>query len=483
VLSRVWALLPLLLASPAGHASERVVVIFALADARATVAPCGCTTDPLGGLDRLVTLVEQEKRPHLLVVAGPLEAPAEERQGAQAPEAAAKAKLLEHVLYDRLHAARAGTHQVGGVRIAVATPGAAERPARPPAVDLTVAAFDLARSEVRRIARAAPGIDLAVVGRQVGLGEPAPEVVGASTLVVPADQLQKVVRIEVHLRPGAPAPIAYAGGPGELDKLDGRIASLAEQLAAWQRDPQADRGFVAARQAELATLRRERVESAAHGGVSAPPTGSWLAAALIPVRQKLASDPQVRGELKALAHTIGEGNRARDCAKPRPTAVEPHYVGMASCGQGGCHPRAVAFWKQTVHAHAWRSLIDDGRAFSLECFRCHVTGAGEPERGGATPCRPEPLVDVQCEVCHGPASTHVAQDGTEEPPSLHKRPPDGFCAERCHTPEHSDTFRLDAYLRDIVGEGHAGKRRAQLGPGPTGHELRQAGLRRAGRVP
>jgi hypothetical protein len=36
-------------------------------------------------------------------------------------------------------------------------------------------------------------------------------------------------------------------------------------------------------------------------------------------------------------------------------------------------------------------------------------------------------------------------------------------------------------LRDILGKGHGEKARAQLGNGPTGHELRQKALAAAGR--
>ena len=86
------------------------------------------------------------------------------------------------------------------------------------------------------------------------------------------------------------------------------------------------------------------------------------------------------------------------------------------------------------------------------------------------------LVDVQCEVCHGPASKHVAEAGLEDPKSLTLKPADRFCADNCHTKEHSDTFQLQAYLRDVVGKGHGEKLRASLGDGPTGHELRTKAL-------
>ena len=61
------------------------------------------------------------------------------------------------------------------------------------------------------------------------------------------------------------------------------------------------------------------------------------------------------------------------------------------------------------------------------------------------------------------------------------RPAERFCADNCHTKEHSDTFARVPYLRDILGKGHGEKARAALGDGVTGHELRQKALAAAGR--
>jgi hypothetical protein len=65
------------------------------------------------------------------------------------------------------------------------------------------------------------------------------------------------------------------------------------------------------------------------------------------------------------------------------------------------------------------------------------------------------------------------------PETIVRAAPIDVCLE-CHTPEHSDTFDYGAYLRDILGEGHGAPERAKLGAGPTGHELRAAGLEKAG---
>ncbi len=101
--------------------------------------------------------------------------------------------------------------------------------------------------------------------------------------------------------------------------------------------------------------------------------------------------------------------------------------------------------------------------------------------GGSSLGHNDTLRDVQCEVCHGPGSIHVAKGGNEKPLALDAKPSTDLCASQCHTHEHSDTFQYEAYLRDITGKGHAEKLRAKLGDGPTGHALRSAALDKAGR--
>src|SRR5215471_3206469 len=107
---------------------ERIVVIWAAAEVKGTVAPCGCTTDPLGGLDKISSIVAGEKRPHMLVAAGPLAA--EEKT----PETQAKSTLVARTL-EGLGLAGEGIHDVGGVKIAVVR-GVAQRPA---GADLAIA--------------------------------------------------------------------------------------------------------------------------------------------------------------------------------------------------------------------------------------------------------------------------------------------------------------------------------------------------------
>lgn len=98
--------------------------------------------------------------------------------------------------------------------------------------------------------------------------------------------------------------------------------------------------------------------------------------------------------------------------------------------------------------------------------------------GGCSLGHTDHLRNVQCEVCHGPGSIHVAEKGLEDPPAVHTETHASTCTS-CHTEQHSDTFQYQAYLRDIIGPGHGAAARANLGAGPTGHELRNAALARA----
>ena len=143
----------------------------------------------------------------------------------------------------------------------------------------------------------------------------------------------------------------------------------------------------------------------------------------------------------------------------------------------GCHKTAAAFWKKTVHASAWKTLVDGGKQNDYKCVGCHVTGYGEV--GGSSLGHTDRLRNVQCETCHGPGSTHVAGGGNwKSRPRSTAQTPASTCTA-CHTEQHSDTFQYEAYLRDIIGAGHGASARKKLGDGPTGHALRTAALARA----
>jgi hypothetical protein len=189
------------------------------------------------------------------------------------------------------------------------------------------------------------------------------------------------------------------------------------------------------------------------------------------LRRSLPRDAGVAAEMRRLDAKIAANNLKSASPPPAPEPGRAHFVGDGKCA--GCHKPAMAFWKTTVHASAWKTLVEGGKQNDYKCVSCHVTGYGEV--GGSSLGHTNKLRNVQCETCHGPGSVHVAEEGLEEPIAVRTITPSSTCTA-CHSEQHSDTFQYEAYLRDILGKGHGAKAREKLGKGPTGHELRSAAL-------
>ena len=343
---------------------------------------------------------------------------------------------------------------------------------------VVVALAQLARPAARKLAREAPGIDFLLVGQDApDQPPPGAEAVGTTFLVTPANRGQVLARLDLHVD-AAPGPLTDAIGPdraaAEGKKLEERIAQLTKDLAGWEKDPSAEKAFVERNRADLETMKKDR-QALAASPLRAPSAGSWFVLRQVAIKKGLACDPAVVARKQKLDEAVGAANRAaaKDEKPPAPAPGRPTYAGIDDCAD--CHKEAVAFWKKTPHAKAWKTLTAVGKQWNRDCIGCHLTGWAEP--GGATLADNEKLREVQCEVCHGPGSLHV--DAPKKEP-LARAPAPEFCASRCHTKEHSDTFVLDAYLRDVTGPGHGAALRAKLGKGPTGHELRSAALAKAG---
>jgi hypothetical protein len=71
-----------------------------------------------------------------------------------------------------------------------------------------------------------------------------------------------------------------------------------------------------------------------------------------------------------------------------------HYVGEKKCKI--CHSKEFKSWETTPHANAWDTLSAEEQK-NPECIQCHITGMTEDTTM---------LVNVGCEVCHGPGSDY-----------------------------------------------------------------------------
>jgi hypothetical protein len=327
-----------------------------------------------------------------------------------------------------------------------------------------------------------------------GLGATAPEPdevepeatkVENTWLVIPGNRGQVVSRIDVTLRDakGAPGPLVDAVGAGaakaKIATIDKQITLADVDLAKMKADKDADPAFVTQKQAERDQLAKER--AALEGApLVVPAKGSYFTLEQIRINKPLACDQKVQSEVTTFYAAAGQANvkAAAGQKVPPPAKNQAGYVGTEACSD--CHSDAVDFWKTTRHAGAWKTLVDRGQEFDYDCIGCHVTGWDKP--GGSNLANNDTLRDVQCETCHGPGSIHVAKGGEERPPAVVRMPDDKMCATQCHTKEHSDTFALEPYLRDVTGPGHGASLREKLGDGPTGSELRKAGLAKAGKL-
>jgi hypothetical protein len=515
--------------------------VFAVAEMRGQIGPCGCTSDPLGDISRTTQLVAEARSagPVLFVDAGSLlysKAPIPPHLEIQEE---LKANLLAETYRTALRVDALGIGPadlpeepkgIDHLRLPRLVSNVAEIPAAPPKlVDLggakagvfgviadgavpgvklgdPVAAGKQAVARLRsqgaqvvigliqarnkkdaaKLVREIGGIDLAVAGLGLEAPEPdrieiEPQHVGDGWLVVPANRGQVVARLDVTLR--GPGPLADAVGrrsaAAKLTALDQRLAALDADLAAFARDKTADPAFVARKKQERTQLDVDRDRLRARP-LAVPAHGSYFTLDQIRIGKTLACNTSVQDAVSKFYLATGEANvkAAAGIAVTPPPKGQAAYTGAEACAD--CHSEAVTSWSKTMHAKAWKTLEDRGQQFDFDCIGCHVTGWDKP--GGSNLGHNTTLRDVQCETCHGPGSIHVAKGGLEQPAAIRRAPAADLCASQCHTKEHSDTFQLEPYLRDVLGPGHGEARREQLGDGPTGAQLRKAALDKAGRA-
>lgn len=515
--------------SRAASPGERRAVLFYTAETHGTLEPCGCTSDPLGDFARVTALVRAaagHNRSALFVDAGSLGYPAvatsEKNQpgnqlraeflareieklpfggsalgdsdlahgpGGVAPKRLA-ANLAQAPFIEPSRIATVGSIKIGVLGVAdpelakkagfsAQEPTAAAQQEvtrlRASGAEVIVLLAPLERQLARNLARAT-GADFVIVGKNVGQGMARAERVGTAHLVAPAEELQRVGRLEIVLRGKASRsteePLVDAGGAAQTQErraeLDGILDRLEADIARWQKEAGSDPAFVAAKRHERDELRAERV-TLGNGQWKAPTAGSYFTNALVPIRRALPRDATLSTSMHKLDRAVGAANLRM--AEP-PAAAEPgraSYVGDDKCVS--CHKPSARFWKHTVHARAWKTLVEVGKEADDDCVSCHVTGYGEV--GGTSLGYTKGLQDIQCEVCHGPGSIHVEKRGKESPFAGRLKTPESVCV-RCHNEKHSDTFQYQAYLRDVIGPGHGEDARDALGAGPTGKSLRRA---------
>jgi hypothetical protein len=126
------------------------------------------------------------------------------------------------------------------------------------------------------------------------------------------------------------------------------------------------------------------------------------------------------------------------------------YGSTQACGY--CHPKAVAQWKTTDHAHAFATLVKAKHDRDPKCLGCHTVGFVQQGGTRDMPMARGQFADVGCESCHGASALHVRSiDKTKGT----VRAVDPIVCLGCHTPDQNiGAFDPLAAMKEILGPDH-----------------------------
>ena len=453
-------------------------------DLQGQIEPCGCTSDPLGGIDRMATALEEaarDKVPTLLVAIGDtLFGRADIDPAARAQEQS-RATTLATILaklevaavatgpLDAQHQAlladapslpvlspkQKRVHEVGGVRVGLVSVGS-EPDALPVAetnakalvaegADIVVALVVGDRRQAMRLAGIA-AIDFVVLG---GIDEDTPRAPRGSPngwVLHAGRQGQHVVLVDLRIGTGEGWDNASGWSRDNARaSLDREIADLATKIEAWRADEKTAQSDLAAQEQRLKSLRDER---AALDGATKPSARSFDAKR-VTVNTDIDTSLPINALIVAHDKKVNAHNKtALADLKPAPVAKgQPAFVGSNACAS--CHAAAFAWWKGHPHSHAYRTLEKRYKEYSLDCVGCHVTGYNEPGGSTVTHNLDGALADVGCESCHGPGGNHV-KAGTAK---MILNPSEAMCVT-CHNEEHSDKFDYVPFRETLLVPGH-----------------------------
>jgi hypothetical protein len=491
---------------------DKLVTIFFTGDVQGHVEPCGCTKDPLGGVDRLAGfLAEARKHPKaagdLLVDAGDLlfEAAALEIDREAVIDRAGLIAGLWHDLgcaaamtgprdkpkngpdlsagplaaLPRLDASdpakRRVLKEVGGVPIGVF--GAAASDSGAPAADDPLGA---ARADVeelkkqgakvivalayggpkfgRELARKVGGVSFVIVasGDPDHVVKPGKEPVlrgdaveSGAVVLEPFSQGQSVGAIELRIVGGS---LDFADGdrPARQKRAAEAAEKKIEEFTKKIEEAKKTNQDYSSLVEPLERQKKKREEAARDA--EAPVKGSHFVTALTLLGSAVPKDEGV--SKKKEDFVIAQGEKFKLAAKsevlPAPKPTEAGYVGAEVCKD--CHSEEYEFWEKTDHFHALETLKTMKRDGQPDCVSCHVAGFRKP--GGTTlVSRVEELAGVQCENCHGPGSRHAEALGKDKPLSVNPVPGEPLC-RGCHYPPHTDGFEFSERIKKVIGPGH-----------------------------
>lgn len=259
-----------------------------------------------------------------------------------------------------------------------------------------------------------------------------------------------------------------------IELLTTRVATLTKQLkeATKERASFLQQRIDAAKQ-ELNTLSTQTL---------APLPSPHMVFITVALTKKINPEPRVDNNLLAYEKNIPvlvkKCEENIQCPKPEPNAAV--FVGATTCKN--CHEEAYKVWQNAVfegvgldedgkeirrmvgHSKAWKTLVDDNKDADRSCIGCHSVGF--MEKGGY--CKAFEVdfrKDVQCESCHGAGSLHAK---TGDKKLIRRQVPEETCRS-CHHVPHIPSFESFNYNEKVVkilGKGHGENLLKQLTHAP-----------------
>jgi len=314
-------------------------------------------------------------------------------------------------------------------------------------VDLVVALVHAQFDVAQTLAKDVPGIDLMFTGHNKRHQED-PILIGDTALLEAGSRSKYIGEARLDLEEGGSGWSDPAGRQRlirQKEQLGKQVERYEEQLAS------ADDSSRARIERVLEFSKKKR------DAIVIPPeddgTGHGLRGRRVPLSRDIADDEGMTKLVDSYLLLLGpdakrsDPHAGHDHAMPTPTITPKDdygdYVTARTCM--GCHAEQHRDWMGTPHARAWATLVKEKRQYDLDCWSCHVTGAGR-DGGPESPGEVGPLKNVQCEACHGPGKAHAAKPAKD---NIVKTPTEALCVE-CHSEEQTmGSFVHDEYLPKI----------------------------------
>lgn len=168
----------------------------------------------------------------------------------------------------------------------------------------------------------------------------------------------------------------------------------------------------------------------------------------ISLTRDLPDDPEIAEQVRQINDRINSHNQQSLTGQAmqkekKPAAIKKlpeGFSGSARCSE--CHVSQTDFWKNTGHAGAFQTLVQQRQDFNLDCLPCHVTHdvkayqKGTAEKVNLAGLPPE-LRGVGCESCHGPGEEHSSNPMHVQPGTI--KVEEAVCLN-CHSERHSPDF-------------------------------------------